>query len=71
MTEIDAASALPDAFSDIPVFGAMRRVYALMIFYGVILVRLAALPLAGLVIVTIGFDLIVLALGAQVRSQAG
>ena len=52
-------------FPTIPVFGAMRRVYALMIFYGVILARLAALPLAGLVIVTIGFDLIALALGAQ------
>ena len=52
-------------FPTIPVFGAMRRVYALMIFYGVILARLAALPLAGLVIVTVGFDLIALALGAQ------
>ena len=35
-------------FPTIPVFGAMRRVYALMIFYGVILARLAALPLAAL-----------------------
>ena len=57
-------------FPSIPVFGAIRRVYALMIFYGVILTRLAALPLAGLVIVTVGFDLIALALGAQ-GAQAG
>ena len=57
-------------FPSIPVLGAIRRVYALMIFYGVILARLAALPLAGLVIVTVGFDLIGLALVAQGAEQS-
>ncbi len=52
----------------IPFFGSLRRVYALTVFYGLLLARLAALPLAGLVIVVVAFDLLVLALEAQQAS---